>query len=155
MKLLSLAAMALVIAAPVQGKRPAAPVAPGVYCLKEPMTGYTGTGHRIPLGDFIMSVAVSRKDGRYSVSIANRFPDSPEILAAETRSASIWRDGSLAFSFTDGWENRGRARVYPDGRVALVMTREADTPMNQIGRNYGTFTVSKSGCSGGEFRQRG
>ena len=116
------------------------------------MTGYTGVkGHDIPLGDFIMSVEISRKDGRYAISIANRMPDNPQILDAETNNASVLRDGSLAFSFTDGWENEGRARVYPKGRVVLVMIKEADGFMNQIGRNYGTFTVSKLDCSAVEF----
>jgi len=146
-----LATMAVTIAVPVQGKRTAQPIAPGLYCLNEPMTGYTGTGHDIPLGDFIMSVEISRKGGRYAVSIANRMPDNPQILDAETGDASVLRDGSLAFSFTDGWENEGRARVYPNGKVVLVMTKGAETLMNQIGRNYGTFTVSKSDCSAVEF----
>lgn len=115
------------------------------------MTGYAGTGHDIPLGDFIMSVEVSRKGGRYAVSIANRMPDNPEILDAETSQASVLRDGSLRFSFTDGWDNEGRARIYPSGKVVLVMTKQSDTPMNQIGRNYGTFTVFKSDCSDVQF----
>ena len=149
------ATMAVAMAMPVQSKRTAHPIAPGLYCLKEPMTGYTGTGHDIPLGDFIMSVEVSRKSGRYAVTIANRMPDNPQTLGAETSNASVLRDGSLAFSFSDGWENEGRARVYPNGKVVLVMTEKAETPMNQIGRNYGTFTVSKSDCSAEEFQQRG
>jgi len=146
-----LATMAVAIAVPAQGNRTARPIAPGLYCLKEPMTGYTGTGHDIPLGDFIMSVEISRKGGRYAVSIANRMPDNPQILDAETGDASVLRDGSLAFSFTDGWENEGRARVYPNGKVVLVMTKKAETLMNQIGRNYGTFTVSNSDCSSVDF----
>ena len=152
MKLLLLAMMAVAVSVPVKDKRTAHPIAPGLYCLKEPMTGYTGVkGHDIPLGDFIMSVEISRKDGRYAISIANRMPDNPQILDAETNNASVLRDGSLAFSFTDGWENEGRARVYPKGRVVLVMIKEADGFMNQIGRNYGTFTVSKLYCSAVEF----
>lgn len=119
------------------------------------MTGYTGTGHDISLGDFIMSVEVSRKGGRYAVTIANQMPDNPQILDAETSDASVLRDGSLAFSFIDGWENEGRARVSPNGKVVLVMTKKAETLMNQIGRNYGTFTVSKSDCSADEFQQNG
>ena len=31
------------------------------------------------------------------------------------------------------------------------MTKKADGLVNQIGRNYGTFTVSKSDCSAVEF----
>jgi hypothetical protein len=146
-----LATMAVAISVPAQGKRTAHPIAPGLYCIKEPMTGHTGTGHDIPLGDFIMSVEISRKGGRYAVSIANRMPDNPQILDVETGDASVLRDGSLAFSFTDAWENEGRARVYPSGRVVLTMTKKAETLMNQIGRNYGTFTVSKSVCSAIEF----
>lgn len=130
-----------------------APIAPGLYCLKEPMTGYTGTGHDIPLGDFLMSVEVARNGGRYEVSIGNQMPDNSQMLEASTGNASVLRDGSLAFSFTDGWENEGRARVYPNGQVVLAMTKKSDTPMNQIGRNYGTFTVGKVGCLSDEFRQ--
>lgn len=154
MKLLLLV-IAVVIAEPVQGERSAAPISPGLYCLKESITGYTGTGRDIPLGDFIMSVRVSRKGGRYGVGIANRMPDNPETLKAETSNATVLDDGSLAFSFTDGWGNEGRARVYSTGKVVLVMTKEADSPLNQIGRNYGTFTVSKRDCSAGEFLQHG
>ena len=119
------------------------------------MTGYTGTGHDLALGDFIMSVEIRRKGGRHAVSIANRMPDNPQILDAETNNARVLRDGSLAFSFTDGWENEGRARVYPKGKVVLVMTKKADGLLNQIGRNYGTFTVSKSDCSAVEFQRHG
>lgn len=142
-----LATMVFAIAAPAQSKRMAPPIAPGLYCIKEPMAGYTGTGHDIALGDFIMSVEIRRKGGRHTVTIANRMPDNPQILDAETNNASVLRDGSLAFSFTDGRDNEGRARVFPTGKVVLVMTKKADGLMNQIGRNYGTFTVSKSDCS--------
>lgn len=151
MKLLPFAMMTAAISVPVQGKPAPVPIAPGQYCLKEPMTGYTGTGHDIQLGDFIMSVEIRRNGRRHAVSIANRMPDNPQILDAETSDANVLRDGSLRFSFTDGWENEGQARVYPNGKVALVMTKKSDMPMNQIGRNYGTFTVSKSDCSGVEF----
>jgi hypothetical protein len=146
--------MALAVAVPAQGKRPTGPIAPGLYCLKQAMTGRTGTGQDIVLGNFIMSVRVIRKGGRYAVSIANRMPDNSEILSANTDDARVLRDGSLAFPFTDGWENQGRARVYLNGRVALVMTKEAGTPMNQIGRNYGSYTVSKAECAAQEFRKR-
>jgi hypothetical protein len=146
--------IAIAVAVPAQGKPPAGPIAPGLYCLKEAMNGYTGSGQDIPLGDFIMSVRVSRTGGRYAVSIASRMPDSPEILSAETDAARVLRDGSLAFSFTDGWENRGRARVAPDGSAALVMTKEAGTPMNQVGRNYRSYTVSRAACTAQGFRQR-
>jgi hypothetical protein len=126
------------------------PIAPGMYCLNEPLTGYTGTGHDIELGNFLMVVEVTKKRGRYAISIGNQMPDNPQILEAETNDARVLRDGSLAFRFTDSWDNEGRARVYRNGKIVLEMTKKA--PMNQIGRNYGTFTVSKSGCSGVEFR---
>jgi hypothetical protein len=126
------------------------PIPLGRYCLKEPLTGFTGTGHDIELGNFLMAVEVTKKRGRYAISISNQMPDNPQILDAETNDASILRDGTLAFRFTDGWNNEGRARVYPTGKVVLMMTKKA--PMNQIGRNYGTFTVSKGDCSGVEFR---
>src|SRR5689334_22061406 len=108
-----LAMVSLAFTAQAEGKRHAAPIAPGLYCIKEPMTGYTGTGHDIALGDFIMSAEIRKKGGRYAISIANRMPDNPQILNVETNDARLLRDGSLAFSFTDGWENEGRARVYP------------------------------------------
>lgn len=152
MKLILLAVTAVALSVPVEGKQSSAPIAPGLYCQKEQVTGFTGTGHDISLGDFIMSVEVSKKSGRYAVTIANQMPDNSQILEMEASDASVLRDGSLAFSFTDNWENKGRARVYPTGKVVLVMTKRAEN-MNQIGRNYGTFKVSKSGCSADEFRQ--
>jgi hypothetical protein len=79
-------------------------------------------------------------------------PDNPEILEGETDDASVLKDGSLAFSFTDGWGNEGRARLRPTGEIKLVMTKKA--PMNQIGRNYGTFRVSRADCSAEEFTER-
>ena len=153
MKLILLALTAVSVSVPVEGKQSAAPIAPGMYCQKEPVTGFTGTGHDIPLGDFIMSVEVRRKSGRYAVTIANQMPDNPQVLEAEASDATVLRDGSLAFSFTDNWENKGRARVYRTGKVVLVMIKRAETLGNQIGRNYGTFNVSHSGCSADEFRQ--
>lgn len=113
------------------------------------MTGYTGTGTDIELGNFRMIVQVSKKRGRYAITISNQLPDNPQILKVETNNASVLRDGSLAFQFTDGWNNEGRARLYRNGKVVLVMTKNA--PMNQIDRNYGTFAVSKSNCSAVHF----
>ena len=57
-KVLMLALLATAGSSPVQGKRSADPIAPGFYCQIEPMSGFTGTGHDIALGDFVMSVEV-------------------------------------------------------------------------------------------------
>ena len=71
------------------------------------MTGYTGVkGHDIPLGDFIMSVEISRKDGRYAISIANRMPDNPQILDAEMNNASVLRDGGWGFRSQTGGKTK-------------------------------------------------
>jgi len=98
-----------------------------------------------------MWVEVTKTNGRYGVSIGDQMPDNPQILEADTDNASVLTDGSLAFRFVDGWDNHGKARVYPNGKVVLVMTKRA--PMNQIGRNYGTYTVSKAECAAKEFNQ--
>jgi hypothetical protein len=97
-----------------------------------------------------MSVQVMRKGQSFAVTFINSMPDSSEILAGETNDARLLKDGSLSFEFQDGWENLGRARVYPTGKVVLMMIKEA--AMNQIGRNYGTFTVSRAQCQAKEFR---
>lgn len=126
------------------------PLAPGLYCSKQHIAGYTGTGHDYDLGNFLMSVEVKQKRGHYAVSFSNQMRDNSEILEAETDDARVLTDGSLAFRFTDGWNNEGKARVYRTGKVILVITRHA--PMNQIGRNYGEFVVSKAQCRAPEFR---
>lgn len=141
---------ALPLSAASEGEAIPRPLAPGTYCLKDELFGATGQGADIRLGNFLMEVTVLRRSSGYAVSFWNVMPDSPEILDAGTEDARILRDGSLAFEFTDGWENRGRARVRPNGRVELVMTYHA--PMNQIGRNYGTYTLSSAACSAPEFR---
>jgi hypothetical protein len=132
------------------GLAAARPLAPGHYCLKEALLGYTGQGPDIQLGSFLMEVTVLRTRSRYAVSLWNAMPDSQEVLEAGTDDAQLLHDGSLAFAFVDGWSNRGRARVRPNGRVDLVMTRKA--PMNQIGRNYGTYTLSRAACLAPEFQ---
>jgi hypothetical protein len=149
-----LAVMALAVAVPAQGSALLGPIAPGLFCLKEAMTGYTGTAQEISARQLHYDSPSKQKGRSLRLSIANRMPDDPEILSAESNDARIYRDGSLAFPFTDGWENQGRARVYRNGRVALVMIKEAGTPMNQIGRNYGTYIVSQADCTAQEFRKR-
>lgn len=144
-KLLIVAAILTSAAARADSVSAVPPIAPGKYCMNEPITGSTGAGHGTDLGTFRMLVQVRKKSGRYAISISNQLPDNPQVLDVETDNASVQRDGSLAFRFTDGWDNTGRARVYRNGKVILVMTKNA--PMNQIKRNYGTFTVSKSRCS--------
>ena len=92
--------MALAVAVSAEGKAPLEPIAPGLYCLREALNCYTGTGQRILLGSFIMSVKVSKKRDRYAVSIANRMPDSPEIFSAETEDARVsarWQLGFLLY----------------------------------------------------------
>ena len=137
-------------AAQAKNGRSVQPLAPGQYCLRQHLSGFTGTGQDIDLGDFLMTVEVTVDRGRYAVEIANQMPDNPQILEASTDNATLMRDGSLSFRFTDEWDNQGKARLYPDGKTVLVMTKRA--PMNQIERNYGTFTVSQSNCAGVEFR---
>lgn len=143
--------MVLPFSAAAEGKARPRPIAPGNYCLKEELLGHTGTGDDIRLGNFLMEVTVRQTPSGYAVSFWNVMPDSPEILQAETANARVLRDGSLAFGFIDGWNNSGRARVRPNGRVDLVMTHSA--PMNQIGRNYGTYTLSRAACSAPEFQR--
>ena len=77
------------------------------------MTGFTGTGKDVPLGDFLMAVQVERNGKRYAVSFSNKMPDNPEILQGDTADARLLKDGSLAFSFTDGWGNEGHAQLRP------------------------------------------
>jgi hypothetical protein len=143
--------IALPLSAASEGKATPRPLAPGNYCLKEELFGETGQGANIQLGSFLMEVTVRRRSSGYAVSFWNVMPDNQEILQGDTEDARILRDGSLAFEFTDGWENRGRARVRPNGRVELVMTYHA--PMNQIGRNYGIYTLSRAACSAPEFQR--
>lgn len=144
--------MAVATPGQAEGRSGSRSLAPGLYCFKERLVGYTGSGPGIPLGNFLMSVRVKRNARGHAVSFSNSMPDSQEILTAETDKARVLRDGSLTFDFQDGWENLGRARLYPTGKVVLVMVRKA--PMNQIARNYGTFAVSKAGCRAEEFNNR-
>lgn len=130
----------------------AQPLPAGKYCLKEPVVGYTGTGHGYQLGNFVMVLQVMKKGGDYAVRIKDQLPDNSQILDVRTNRASILRDGSLAFRFADAWDNQGKARVYPTGKVLLVMTKKAKA--NQIGRNYGTFIVYRSPCSSAALNVR-
>jgi len=96
-----------------------------------------------------MAVSVTRTTKGYAVAFWNLMPDSQEMLQAESDETRIMTDGSLTFTFTDGWGNEGRARLWPDRRIDLIQTKIA--PANQIGRNYGSFTVSTEQCSASEF----
>ena len=96
-----------------------------------------------------MEVTITETAVGHAVTFWNAMPDSQQVLSAQSDESQLMTDGSLNFTFTDGWNNRGRARVGPDGRVDLVQTRTA--PGNQIGRNYGSYTVSAEDCSASEF----
>lgn len=122
----------------------ARPPEPGDYCLKQEVED---------LGNFLMGLSVRKSGSRYAVSFYVQMPDTQATLAGETENARVLSDGSFAFRFHDGWGNLGRARVWPGGRVDLVMIRSG--PANSMGRNYGTRFLSRAACSAPEFAGQG
>lgn len=127
------------------------PIAPGHYCAADRITI---DEERTPLGYALMSVTIARTAHGYRVGFWNVLPDSPQQLAASSRRVTVRRDGSLFFTFTDGWGNRGSARIRPNGAVTLSETRESTGASNQIGRNYGDYRVTARACASRGFAGR-
>lgn len=122
------------------------PAEPGRYCRVDELVGDTGIS-TFPLGQFIMVAELSRAPGGYSVSFHSSMPDSQQILAASAP-ARVAANGVLVFDFEDGWGNAGRGRLSRRGVMTLEITRlSEDVSGRNIGRNYGTFELSRGDCS--------
>ena len=121
------------------------PAEPGRYCRVDELVGDTGTS-TFPLGRFVMVAEVSRTPGGYSVRFHNSMPDSQQILTAAAP-ARVAPNADLVFDFIDGWGNRGRGRLAPRGVMTLEIRRDSEDVFGRnIGRNYGTFELSRSAC---------
>lgn len=152
--LLALNGLALLVAvgahASPSGKDP---LTPGTYCAADELEADFGNGKSEPLGKFLMKLVLQKGSQGYSVSLWNRMPDNPEILSVEAARLRPNRAGVLVFSFTDGWGNRGRGRIFPDGKVGLDLDSSANTSISSsIGRNYGAFRLNRKSCVDPAFR---
>lgn len=129
-------------------------MAPGTYCDADELEANFGNGKSEPLGKFLMKLVLRKGSHGYSISLWNRMPDSPQILSVEAAHVKPNRAGVLVFGFTDGWGNRGRGWVFPDGRVELDQVGFANTSIssNNIGRNYGDFLLKRKRCADPAFR---
>lgn len=125
------------------------PIEPGNYCAKEPVVADFGDGRTSPLGDLLMYMTIDKGAQGYSVGFWNVMPDNPQMLRGESQEVSVQPNGDLAFSFVDGWENEGNARITPNGHVTLEVVKYA--PNNQIGRNYGDYQLDRETCLEKEF----
>jgi hypothetical protein len=74
------------------------PIAPGEYCLVEPLMADAGR-ETFFLGDFAMRVRVAVRGGESLVTFSNSMPDSQEILHVE---ASVTMESCASTSSTVG-----------------------------------------------------
>lgn len=129
----------------------AQPLPQGRYCLKEEevkdwIPGPPEVGH------FNMYLRVGKRGSRYNLSFWNVRPFAGPILEASTDRATPLSDGSLEFSFVDGWDNEGRAQVHPDGRVELTKTKSSARADSYVpDANYGTFLLTQPACADEDF----
>ncbi|HEY0599356.1 hypothetical protein [Brevundimonas sp.] len=122
------------------------PIAPGDYCLVEPLVADTGR-ETFALGDFSMRARVAARNGQTLISFTNAMPDSQEILHVEDEPARMGRDGTLRFTFVDGWGNAGQGALTPGGVMTLDLISRSSDPLGaNIGRNYGTFRLTADDC---------
>ena len=123
------------------------PIAPGDYCLVEAVVADTGR-ETFSLGDFWMRARVAVRDDRTLITFSNAMPDSQEILHVEDEPARMDRDGTLRFTFVDGWDNAGRGALTPGGVMTLDLVRRSPDPLGaNIGRNYGTYALTAGDCA--------
>jgi hypothetical protein len=123
-----------------------APLPPGRYCLAEDLIANSGE-KKIPLGLFWMVVDVRQRGRATYVEFTNSMPDSRQRLQAQGQGIPQ-RNGTVKFSFVDGWGNHGAAALTRNGTITLTLTRDAPSPLSRnIGRNYGTYHVTRKACA--------
>lgn len=83
------------------------------------------------------------------------FPDSAQSVTAGLVRCKVAGNGTLEFSFTDNWGNRGKGKLdrWKDG---ASLSLEEVKPLEEPGwgrnalRNYGDYELTKQKCGSGE-----
>ena len=123
-------------------------VAVAEYCLKQEVTGDTGT-EKIKLGTFEMRVELERGKDTL-ISFWNTMPDSQQILEVNNVPTTIGNNGKHLFSFIDNWGNSGKGELVADddkATIALdIVTPSADPMGRNVGRQYGEYTLPADAC---------
>jgi hypothetical protein len=108
----------------------ARPLTEGRYCLKEEEVKDWNPGPP-EYGHFNMYLKVGKNGGHYNLSFWNVRP------------------------FVDGWDNEGRAQVFPDGKVVLTKTKSSPERVGLDAYvpdgNYGTFRLTRAACADEDF----
>jgi hypothetical protein len=129
----------------------ARPLPPGRYCLKEEQVKDWNPGPP-EVGHFEMYLKVGKSGSRYNLSFWNVRPFAGPLLTASTDRATLLSDGSLEFRFVDGWDNEGRALVYPKGKVVLTKTKSSARADSFVpDGNYETFFLTRAACADKDF----
>ena len=132
----------------------ARPLPEGRYCLKEKEVKDWNPGPP-EIGHFNMYLKVGRTGVHYSLSLWTVRPFAGPLLTASTDRATLLNDGSLEFRFVDGWDNEGRAQVFPAGKVVLTKTKSSPERVGLDASvpdgNYGTFRLTRAACADEDF----
>jgi hypothetical protein len=76
-------------------------------------------------------------------------PDSGQILTVKAPVKQL-ANGDMFFEFTDnGWGNAGRGTLKKVGDKAQFNLKQTESPPDadrNIGRNYGSYLLSKGAC---------
>ena len=127
------------------------PLPPGRYCLKEEQLKDWNPGPP-EVGHFEMYLKVGKVGSRYKLSFWSVRPFAGPIVEASTDRATPLSDGSLEFRFEDGWDNEGRALVYPNGKVVLTKTKSSARADSDVpDGNYETFFLTRAACADEDF----
>lgn len=128
------------------------PLPQGLYCLREETVKDWKPGPR-QVGHFDMHLKVRKRGSRYNLSFVNVRAFAGPILEASTDRATLSGDGVLEFRFVDGWDNEGRARVHPDGKVVLTKIRASPRRVSSFvpDDNYGVFRLTRAACAHEDF----
>ena len=85
------------------------------------------------------------------------FPDSDQSVTVELVRCKTAKAGTLEFSFTDNWGNKGKGTLDRAGKNA-TLTLEEVKAVEEAGRdrmalrNYGTYELTRQNCGGGDDR---
>jgi hypothetical protein len=117
------------------------------YCLVEAVTGDTGNGKSIRLGNFEMRARLTLSGSHYFLKAWNRMPDNPQLLEFEA-DGTYQQHGPTRIRFIDGFDNRGRGSFTATAsEMHIDIERVKTAPGGEnIGRNYGPNTLRSRGC---------
>lgn len=117
------------------------------YCLVAPLDAGSDGVTRFHLGDFVMKARLTVRGSHYDLTAWNTMPDNPQILMIDA-DGTYRPTGPTPFRFIDNFDNHGRGSFRVRGPLLRIEIERVQTAPGgeNIGRNYGPYTLSRRGC---------